>query len=447
MKKQLLIITALFISMLSFSQGIVFEKGTWKQVLAKAKLANKPIFVDVSTSWCKPCKIMSKEIFPLAEVGKVYNANYVCYQIDAEKGEGIAFTKKYEVKAYPTYMFITPNETLFSMALGSMSEKKFIDVSKMAMAEMNDPKPMVVWNKEYLTKKNDPVFLLDYMNKREKLGQSNITLFDEYLKALPEDERISLAIIKMYTKEKQGLKVNSYAFENLFKNRAKFISKNIVSVDDFITYAISKSANEAARTKNKKLFSTVLSLFDQLPKEVVKSSKDLTCINYYSSIGDLVNLAKAANTYYNNYLTKTSFDSINKIDKLKLQEFENQLKSGSQINMDSAQIANLKASIKNNEFNKFINNINVIARIIIRKISDVKVLQDALRWSNYTLEIYPNNGSYMETNANLLYKLGRKDEAIAKLETAIHYYTEVEKGDTNGFKDLIAKIKAGEKTW
>lgn len=433
--------------MLSFSQGILFEKGTWKQVLAKAKQINKPIFVDVYTSWCGPCKTMSKEIFPLAEVGKVYNANYVCYQIDAEKGEGIAFTKKYEVKAYPTYLFITPNETLFSMAHGSMSEKKFIDVSKIAMAEMNDPKPMVVWNKEYLTKKNDPLFLLDYMNKREKLGQSNTTLFDEYLKALPEDERISLTIIKMYSKEEQGLNVNSFAFENLFKNRAKFISKNMVSVDDFICYAINKSSNEAARTKNKKLFSTVLSLFDQLPKEVVKSGKDLSCINYYSHTGDLINFTKAVTTYCNNNLTKTSIDSINKIDILKSQQLEKQLKSGSEINMDSAQIANLKASIKDNELNKTINNINVLAGIIIRKISDVKVLQDALRWSNRTLEIYPNNGSFMNTNANLLYKLGRKDEAIAKLETAIHYYTEVEKGDTNGFKKTIEKIKAGEKTW
>ena len=91
MKKQLLIISALFISLLSFAQGIVFEQGTWKQVLAKAKQTNKPIFVDVYSSWYEPSKKMSSEVLILEEVGKVYNANFVCYQIDAVKGEGIEF--------------------------------------------------------------------------------------------------------------------------------------------------------------------------------------------------------------------------------------------------------------------------------------------------------------------------------------------------------------------
>src|SRR5665647_3478546 len=48
MKKQLFIISALFISMLGFSQGIEFEHGTWKEVLEKSKQTGKPIFVAVS---------------------------------------------------------------------------------------------------------------------------------------------------------------------------------------------------------------------------------------------------------------------------------------------------------------------------------------------------------------------------------------------------------------
>src|SRR5665647_1609663 len=129
MKKYLLIISTLFLSALGFSQGIEFERGTWKEVLEKAKQTNKPIFIDVYTSWCGPCKKMSKEIFPLVEVGKVYNANFVCYQIDAEKGEGIEIAKKYEVRSFPTYLFIKADGSLFSRSLGSMGDKAFIAVS------------------------------------------------------------------------------------------------------------------------------------------------------------------------------------------------------------------------------------------------------------------------------------------------------------------------------
>lgn len=80
---------SLFFSLFAISQGIKFENGSWKEVLEKAKQSNKPIFVDVYTSWCGPCKKMSKEIFVLPEVGKTYNSNLICYGIDAEKGYGI----------------------------------------------------------------------------------------------------------------------------------------------------------------------------------------------------------------------------------------------------------------------------------------------------------------------------------------------------------------------
>jgi len=84
-KKQLIIIASFLFSISGFSQGIEFEPGSWKEVLEKAQQTNKPIFVDVYTSWCGPCKKMSKDIFPLAEVGKVYNENLICYQVDDRK--------------------------------------------------------------------------------------------------------------------------------------------------------------------------------------------------------------------------------------------------------------------------------------------------------------------------------------------------------------------------
>lgn len=42
------------------SEGIKFFEGSWKEVLKKAKETNKPIMVDVSTSWCGYCKKMKK---------------------------------------------------------------------------------------------------------------------------------------------------------------------------------------------------------------------------------------------------------------------------------------------------------------------------------------------------------------------------------------------------
>ncbi len=53
------------------------QHSSWTKILAKAKEENKLIFVDCYATWCGPCKKMAKEVFPLADVGAFYNANYI----------------------------------------------------------------------------------------------------------------------------------------------------------------------------------------------------------------------------------------------------------------------------------------------------------------------------------------------------------------------------------
>lgn len=86
--------------------GVTFLKGSWKDALAEAKRQNKPIFLDVFTTWCPPCKRMAKEAFPNARVGAKFNIHFINYQLDAEKGEGIAIAKQYAVASYPTALYI-----------------------------------------------------------------------------------------------------------------------------------------------------------------------------------------------------------------------------------------------------------------------------------------------------------------------------------------------------
>lgn len=51
MKKLILGIFTLLICSNVFSQGIKFEKGKLSDALAKAKVDNKLVFVDVYTKW------------------------------------------------------------------------------------------------------------------------------------------------------------------------------------------------------------------------------------------------------------------------------------------------------------------------------------------------------------------------------------------------------------
>lgn len=112
MKKALVLMVGLMLSLTSFAAdnttGIKFFKGTWAEIVAKAKAENKLIFADFYTQWCGPCMNMAEGVFTLPTVGDFYNSNFINVKIDAEDGEGRDLAKKYGVRSYPTYAFIDP---------------------------------------------------------------------------------------------------------------------------------------------------------------------------------------------------------------------------------------------------------------------------------------------------------------------------------------------------
>lgn len=457
MKKQLLIVSTLFFSILGFSQGIKFENGTWKEVLEKSKQTGKPIFVDVYTSWCSPCKKMSKEIFLLAEVGKVYNANFICYQVDAEKGDGIDIAKKYIVKSYPTFLFIKTDGSLFSRSLGSMDAKSFIEVVNTALTEMNDPKSLIEWEKEYSPKKSDPQFIFDYMHKRAKFGLPNASLFDEYLKLIPEEKRISDSIIELYENLGNELKLNSFAYDNFQKNITKFDNS---FVRDVLLGIINNATKEAVHLKNEQMLAAAILVNDQLlgreefpnyypfPRVSSLESKEEIYIRYYRETGEMEKYIKYATDFCNNKLMKISPDSLYKKDKANIQLIQHLLTSDKAFaSQDSTNLAKIKTHFATAETFKVSAGLNSTAWYIFQKVSDVNILKEALRWSDRALELTPKNPYWIMTNANFLYKLGQKEEAISKGEQALQF---ADKNDIEEYKEIehnLLKIKAGEKTW
>jgi thiol:disulfide interchange protein len=63
----------LLISTTLFSQdGIKFGKQSFAKTLEQAKKENKLIFLDAFASWCGPCKLLDKNVFPKKEVGDYF---------------------------------------------------------------------------------------------------------------------------------------------------------------------------------------------------------------------------------------------------------------------------------------------------------------------------------------------------------------------------------------
>ncbi len=129
----LLIALGLFTSLNADAQGINFEQGTWDEILAKAGKEGKLVFMDAYTTWCGPCKMMSKSTFTDARVAEFYNKNFICAKIDMEKGEGPALSEHYGVQAYPTLLFVNANGALVHKGVGYMEPNGFIALGEKAL--------------------------------------------------------------------------------------------------------------------------------------------------------------------------------------------------------------------------------------------------------------------------------------------------------------------------
>lgn len=115
-------------------EGIDFFHGSLTEAKAKAKKENKYIFIDCFTTWCGPCKKMSKTTFMDKEVGEYYNKNFICMKIDMENGEGLKVASNYGINAYPTYLFLDHKGDVKHKDLGFIDASRFIKVGETAMA-------------------------------------------------------------------------------------------------------------------------------------------------------------------------------------------------------------------------------------------------------------------------------------------------------------------------
>ncbi len=110
--------------------GISFHQGTWDEALKLAEQEGKPIFLDISASWCGPCKRLKASTFPDDEVGKFYNANFINVMVDGEKGEGIELARKYEIRGYPSLIFVDSSGELIAQTTGYRNPEQFIEIGK-----------------------------------------------------------------------------------------------------------------------------------------------------------------------------------------------------------------------------------------------------------------------------------------------------------------------------
>jgi len=113
--------------------GIIFSKLSWEEVKKEAKEKNKPIFIDVTATWCGPCKWMKKETYTDIVVGEYFNENFINVSLDGELSIGAGIMNKYNLNAFPSLLFIDSEGRVLQKKIGSMLPNQLLKTGKKAV--------------------------------------------------------------------------------------------------------------------------------------------------------------------------------------------------------------------------------------------------------------------------------------------------------------------------
>ncbi len=112
---------------------VMFEFNNLDKVLIASKEQNKPIFVDVYTSWCGWCRRLDNETYTNPTVIRYINKNFIPIKMDAEHGQGRTLVSKYGIHAYPRMLFLDSTGKVLNSITGFKDAPKLLQAAYKAM--------------------------------------------------------------------------------------------------------------------------------------------------------------------------------------------------------------------------------------------------------------------------------------------------------------------------
>ncbi|MBB6502891.1 thioredoxin family protein [Pedobacter cryoconitis] len=389
-------------------KGTHFEHGlTWVQVKEKAKKENKYLLVDCFTTWCGPCKYMSNTIFPQDKMGDFFNKNFVNVKVQFDKTTGDSeevkgwykdadsIGKAYGIKAYPTFLIFSPNGDLVHRIVGGGDVDGFIAKAEKALHPET----------QYYT-----------LLKKFEAGSMSPQAIKELVAVAeaaydPDNSaKLSAAYLKTQT--------NLYTKENL-----DFLSRSIKD---------SKSEGFELMLKNRKKIDAILGKdkVDKILSDVVLKENIYPLLR--SATVNLDSLIAVVKAKY------PSIELNRSTSLLQVQFYE---KTQKWIKYQPAVLSYMEKYGKDADGPT----LNSFAWTVFENCEDADCIAAALSWSKRSVEkTQHKDAAILDTYANLLYKMGKKEEAIVIEQQGLDLVSAEEKGN---YQKTLDKMKKGEKTW
>lgn len=464
----ILIMCAPFLTMAQTSDENKTENGihwvtglSWDQVKQKAKAENKYIFIDAYTTWCGPCRMMDKYVYPNDTVSDFFNEYFIAVKAQMDVTEtdkqpikdwyddATAIKTEYLVEAYPSLIFLSPGGKILQKEEGYRSVQKLVTVAKESLVPgkvYDDP------YKEYKVLVNDYKQGIKHYDRMPFMIKTAIKLNDgdlakeiykdhiDYALRLNKDERYTKESIEAWASFSLGLKSKALQFFVVDEEKidrvmnqkgysSRIVDKTIQSriVDSFFRM----QKGETMTITGKKVPNSQI-MFLRLPiRQDGKIQSDDVEANWRELKGMI---RKYFNDDYiiRNVLTARMrwYQQHQNIRGASIMYFT-QLEQYPPVDFGFGTIA----SINQNAWRTFL------------YVNDKKLLKKAADWQERAIQHRPNEHALIDTYASLLYKMGQTDDALHWEEKALNITTPENEDQKKIYRNVIEKIRKGEPTY
>jgi thioredoxin-related protein len=419
------------------NHGIKWATGlTWEQIKQRAKQEKKYIFIDAYTTWCGPCKLMDKNVYTNDTVGDYFNDRFISVKVQMDHtskdnefikswyDDAVALGKLYRVDGYPSFIFLNPQGEIVHKGMGYQQVKAFLSISQTAII------PGKIYEDKYADYDNLAAEYKQGIRKYEKMPYMIITAYKfgdndfgkqllqehtAYVKNLTSKERYSKENIQMWSSFL--LKSGSDLFNFFYKDGAvidkvmnrtgyarsvvdKTVQKEVV--DSFFKM----QKGETTLSVGKKVSNGELMKMGNLPVrldgKIVSDGTEADWKKLYQMIRKDFDIKTTKRNVLqariNWYKKHDNYVALTKYTLLLYRKYPPNLTPANAYNM------------------------NDLAWKVFCYVpsSEKKLITSMMKWTKKAIGLAPIYTLMIDTYANLLYKIGRRKEAIMWEEKAVN---------------------------
>ncbi|MBS1663763.1 MAG: DUF255 domain-containing protein [Bacteroidetes bacterium] len=406
----------------------------WKAVLEEAKRTNKYIFVDAYATWCGPCKLMDKNVYTQVNVGRFFNSSFISVkaQMDSTSkdspftqgwyADAAALQSVYAVNAFPSFLFFSPEGKLVYRDKGYLDTDHFMRIASLAK-----------------NKDNAYPSLADAFRKHQLDPDQQLLLYNQAMEM--KDMLLADSVRKAYKNHFDSLDDKAL----LTEGNMSFLQAigTQITLRDRIFWI----AYDAPEKFNRFGDPTYAARFVEMVA-INQIIKPLLWKDYAGRVAfDAIPQWEGIRALLKTQLPKLKTDVLIGNYQIKYYNYtRNWTEFAKAVDRDLA--TNPPDTAKHLDVYMRLND---RAWTVFQNCNDSSVLRTALGWSEWSNRLQPNS-QQLDTQGNLLYKLGRVQEAIISQEQAVQ--REKDELGSRGIEykegelaHNLQKMKKGEPTW